>query len=259
MRITDSKYLPEYKSQLGFDLAETFEKINFSKEEIDLGYRIAASAVFSSNIEGNSIDLNSFMNSRIAKEAFKNPKEIQEIEDLIEAYEFAKGNSLNQKNLLESHQMLSRNILIADKQGIYRNARMGVFGSSGLIYLAIEPQYVEEKMNELFEDIQSLLERALSIEELFYHASLIHLKFVHIHPFSDGNGRTARLLEIWFLSSKINSRAWKIQPEKYYKENLFAYYDNINLGVNYYELNYEKCLPFLMMLAKAIKEENEFS
>jgi len=44
---------------------------------------------------------------------------------------------------------------------------------------------VEEKMKELFEDIEKLIENKLSLEETFYYASQIHLKFVHIHPFSD--------------------------------------------------------------------------
>jgi len=255
MRITETKYFTQFKTQIGFDLNEIFEASDFSDKKIDLGYQIAASAVYSSNIEGNSVDLNSFMNSQIAKEVFKAPKEIQEIKDLIEAYEFAKDNDLNEKNFLKNHKILSDNLLIKSKSGIYRNDRMGVFGSSGLIYLAIEPEFVEEKMSELFEDIQSLLKKELTIEELFYHAAFIHLKFVHIHPFWDGNGRAARLLEKWFLSTKINGKAWKIQSEKYYKENLTEYYDAINLGVNYYELDYDKCLPFLGMLANSLKIE----
>jgi Fic family protein len=40
-------------------------------------------------------------------------------------------------------------------------------------------------MKKLFLDIKILLEKKLSLEEIFYYASLIHLKFVHIHPFSD--------------------------------------------------------------------------
>jgi Fic family protein len=54
-----------------------------------------------------------------------------------------------------------------------------------LIYLAIEPKYVKEKMKELFEDINHLLNINLSKKEVFYWASFVHLKFVHIHPFSD--------------------------------------------------------------------------
>ncbi len=255
MRVTDKTYFDAFLAEIGGDLQTLFDRIDFSDKRIDLGYRIQASAVFSSNIEGNSIDLNSYMNSIITKQNFKPQKEFQEIQDLVKAYEFAKENALNEQNLLEAHRISSQTLLVKDKQGIYRNDRMGVFDSTGLVYLAIEPQFVAEKMQELFEDISELLVSDLSIEALFYHAALIHLKFVHIHPFCDGNGRTARLLEKWFLSKKINSRAWKIQTEKYYKEHLSDYYNAINLGVNYYELKYDNCLPFLMLSIEALKQE----
>jgi Fic family protein len=40
-------------------------------------------------------------------------------------------------------------------------------------------------MKELFTDIEELLQKNLTEEEVFYFASFIHLKFVHIHPFND--------------------------------------------------------------------------
>jgi Fic family protein len=107
-------------------------------------------------------------------------------------------------------------------------------------------------MSELFTDIKVLLEKPLSDMEVFYYASLIHLTFVHIHPFADGNGRSARLLEKWFLASKLGKELWKLPSEQYYKENRNVYYQNINLGANYYELDYEKCLPFLLMLPESL-------
>lgn len=132
---------------------------------------------------------------------------------------------------------------------------MGVFGKGGLIYLAIEPEYVTQTMRELFEDIEQLIQSELSVEEVFYYASFIHLKFVHIHPFADGNGRCARLLEKWFLSEKLGHDFWKLPAEEYYKEHRNVYYANINLGVNYYELDYTKCIPFLLMLSESLKKD----
>ncbi|TNE36429.1 Fic family protein, partial [bacterium] len=219
---------------------------------IDLGYRIQASAVFSSNIEGNSIDLNSYMNSQLAKRKLKSVKEIKEIDDLVTAYQFAKSNMLNQDNFLKAHKLLSQNLLIQGKQGKYRNEKLGVFDTDGLVYWAVEPEFVKAKMSEFFDDISNILLTDMPLEEVFYHASFIHLIFVHIHPFSDGNGRAARLLEKWFLAQKIGEIAWGIQSEKYYKEHQSEYYDNINLGVNYYELDYDRCIPFLLMLVSSM-------
>ena len=91
---------------------------------------------------------------------------------------------------------------------------------------------------------------------MFYFASLIHLIFVHIHPFRDGNGRAARLIEKWFIAEKLGSKFWIMQSEKYYKEHQQEYYEKINLGVNYYELNYDNCLPFLIMLPECLRTDN---
>lgn len=98
-----------------------------------------------------------------------------------------------------------------------------------------------------------LLADKLALAETFYFASMSHLIFAHIHPFTDGNGRAVRLLEKWFLAEKLGEQYWKIPSEKYYKDHQTEYYENINLGINYYELNHDKCIPFLMMLPNCFK------
>lgn len=46
------------------------------------------------------------MNYEMNKEKFK-PEKIEVIEDIIEAYEFAQNNKLNEKNLLNWHRIFS--------------------------------------------------------------------------------------------------------------------------------------------------------
>jgi Fic family protein len=252
MKINDDKYYKPYQVLIGEKIDEHIESFDFNEAGTDLGYKTQASAVFSSNIEGNTIDLNSFMNYKLSQEKFKSHKEIREIEDLISAYEFAQSNKLNEKTFLHCHKIFSKNLVIQSKQGKYRTEKVGVFGQSGLVYLAIEPEFVREQMEEFFKGISKLLMRDLPNSAVFYFASVIHLKFVHIHPFMDGNGRAARLIEKWFIAEKLGEKFWKLSSEKYYKEHQAEYYNNINLGVNYYELNYDKCLPFLIMLPQAL-------
>ena len=80
----------------------------------------------------------------------------------------------------------------------------------------------------------------------FYYASMLHLVFVKIHPFQDGNGRTARLLEKWFLIEKIGQKAIAVQLEKNYYKHLKDYYANIRkLGLEYEVLDCGKSLDFL--------------
>ncbi|MBI5539276.1 MAG: Fic family protein [Bacteroidia bacterium] len=255
MRIVEEKYFNQYNDLVGNQIDKFIVSFDYAEKGTDLGYKTQASAVYSSNIEGNSIDLNSFMNYKLSQEKFKPQKEIQEIENLISAYEFAQSNDLNEKNFLHCHKILSKTLVIKSKQGKYRNDKVGVFGQSGLVYLAIEPEYVKDAMTEFFNDLDILIKVDLSKTKVFYFASMIHLKFAHIHPFRDGNGRAARLLEKWFLAQRLGKDFWKLSSEKYYREHQMEYYNNINLGVNCYTLNYDKCIPFLLMLTKSIENK----
>jgi Fic family protein len=254
MRIRDRKYLEEYSNSIGNKIPTLIEEFDFSEERIAFDYLTKSSAVYSSNIEGNSIDLNSYMNYELNKDKFKTGKEIAEIEDLIEAYEYAQTHNLQEGNLLKCHKIFSDTLLIRSKRGKYRVEQVGVFGKSGLAYMAVEPQFVAQEMKLLFKEIDDLLENTLDESEVFYFASFIHLRFAHIHPFRDGNGRAARLLEKWFIAQKLGRKFWKIPSEEYYKKNQAKYYEFISLGVNFYELNYDKCLDFLQMLPNCLRD-----
>lgn len=253
MTVTENRYLEQYSQIIGSSIPQLIKNFDFSDQRGDFEYLIKSSAVYSSNIEGNSIDLNSFMNYELSKEKFKPGKEIKEIEDLIEAYDFALANPLNEKNLLLCHKVFSETLLINSKRGKYRVEQVGVFGESGMAYLAVEPEYVKKEMKNFFSGVAELLEMQITEEEVFYYASLIHLRFAHIHPFRDGNGRAARLLEKWFIAEKLGKKFWIIPSEEHYKNNQATYYKTIGLGVNFYEINYDKCIGFLEMLPNCLR------
>ncbi len=255
MEIIAKTHYPAYQQRVESNLATNYKAFYFGETTADLIYQTHASAVFSSNIEGNSIDLNTFMNIKLAKEKFRPHKEVEEIENLILAYELAQNQTLIEKNLLEAHQILSKTLLVKSQRGQYRKNRAGVFDRSGLVYLAVEPEFVGKHIAALFSEIEYLIETKLSLAETFYFASMLHLRFVHIHPFMDGNGRAARLLEKWFLAHHLGLDGWKIPTEQYYKEHQAEYYRNINLGINFYELDYDQCLPFLLMLPQVLQSE----
>jgi Fic family protein len=213
----------------------------------EFGFLMEASAVYSSNIEGNTLDLNSFLKTQEFKTGSK-PKEAAEIADLVVAYNTAKTLPLTEKNLLEMHAVFAERIVSAGNRGVYRQDKIGVLSARGLEYMAVEWQQVPELMGQLFGDIRELIDKnaegKISIAEVLYYAAYAHLVFAHIHPFVDGNGRAARLL--------LGDRAWAMQSEKYYKEHRPEYYRHISLGIDYASLDYGKALPFLILLPKAL-------
>lgn len=120
-------------------------------------------------------------------------------------------------------------------------------------YVAASPFEVEPGMKKFFHDVAILLNAELTIEEVFFYASMIHLVFVKIHPWNDGNGRSARLIEKWFLAEKLGEKAWFVQSEKHYYQQHQTYYKNIRLlGLEYPDLDYKQALPFLLMLPNAV-------
>lgn len=217
----------------------------------NFNFYTSVASVFSSKIEGENIELDSYIKHKRDGISFQ-PDYTKKIDDLYEAYLFAQANTLTENNVKEVHKIVSRHIVATDWQGKYRKQNMYVATDDGKIeYVAAAPAIVQQEMTKLFEDITQLLKEPLPIEQVFYYASMIHLVFVKIHPWNDGNGRTARLIEKWFLAEKLGSKAWFIQSEKMYYQQHQTYYRNIRaLGLEYDELNFDKALPFLLMLPK---------
>lgn len=251
LKILNLKLFEEYATLLKIDLSK---KINLLKE-VDLpfhaDYYEASASSYSSNIEGNTTSLDSFLKYTSSK-ALKKTKEIKEIEELISAYQFAKQNPLNRDNFFKSHKILSKSFLIPSAQGKLRKGNVVIGVKEGIVYVAIDFKFLKKEFDLLFKDITELLKENLSIDQAFYFASLIHLMFEKIHPFNDGNGRAGRLLEKWFLSHFIKEKAWMIECEKHYFETRNDYYKNLSIGFDYESCDISKAIPFLLMLPQAL-------
>ena len=255
LKILTAEYLGEYSNKLNIDWFDVFNQFrikNFYSKD-DFEYYIQSSATYSSNIEGNSIDIDTYLKNKKFKVKSK-PKEMTEIDDLILAYNFAMKSKLSGSTFLESHKILSNTVLsLKSQKGKLRNQQVGIFSNGKVEYMAVEPEFVKVEFEKLFFDIKELLSRNLSHKEIFYYASMIHLIFEKTHPFMDGNGRAGRLLEKWFLSEKLGENAWSIQSERYYAKNRSEFYQKIHIGFNYYALKMERCVPFLLMLPMSLR------
>lgn len=254
MQIISTDLLEIYLEQVPKNLQSSFDNLEDAEISNDtFSFYVSVSSVYSSKIEGEKIELDSYIKHKRFGIEFL-PNYTKKIDDLYNAYTFAKHNKLNPKNVSEVHKLLSKHIVATNWQGKFRNQNMFVATQDGKIeYIAASPYEIETEMQKLYNDISVLLKTDLSIEEVFFFASFIHLVFVKIHPWNDGNGRTARLLEKWFLAEKLGYKAWFIQSEKMYYNQHNSYYKNIRLlGLEYPELDYTQAVTFLLMLPTSL-------
>ena len=247
-----------WKSLLDIDIQKEFSEIeNRELEPHSFNFYTSVSVMSSLKIEGEQMELDSYVKHKMLNIEYP-PELIEKPNDLFKAYSFAKENKLTQKNFLQAHLFISANLLPKVQQGILRQTDMLVMEHKiGRIEYEPAPMTIVKKQySKLWKEIETLLNNELTIEEIFYYAALIHLTFVNICPFSDGNGIISRLLEKWFLAEKLGERAWYIKSENYYYKNADSFYKNLaRLGLFYEGLNYEKSVPFLLMLPKSLTFE----
>lgn len=255
LKILTDKLIDDFTKTVKKNPLNILENIEIQKDiSIDyFQFYNSVSSVYSSKIEGENIDFDSFYKHKFLNIRYKGDY-TNKADDLFNAYTFAFDKILNLSNIKKAHAILSSNLLPKEYQGKIRKNPMFVINNNDRIeYVAANPEKIDTELKKLFEDIQTLQKNDLNPFEIFYFASLIHLVFVKIHPFQDGNGRTARLAEHWFLKNKIDDKAYLVQLEKNYYNNINEYYANIKkLGLEYDELNYNYSTDFLLMTIKSL-------
>jgi Fic family protein len=256
LQILPTDLLPEYLKKVPKGLQKAFDALKDAEISTDtFSFYTSVSAMASSKIEGEPLEIDSYVKHKMLGIEYVEDL-TQKPNDLYQAYLFAQKNELTQKNFLKAHSLLSNHLLPKSKQGVCRTVNMVVMEHKTfrIQYEAAPADEVKGLFNTLWVDIEKVKGKTLSIEEVLYFASFIHIVFVNIHPFEDGNGRAGRLLEKWFVAQMLSEKAWFIQSELNYYQHVNNYYKNLNrLGMFYEQLDYSKAMPFLLMLPEAVK------
>jgi Fic family protein len=113
-----------------------------------------------------------------------------------------------------------------DAQNVIQDSRSG-----GIVYLPPEASDVPRLMKEMVDWLTAKDDLPVPLK-----AAIAHYQFATIHPYYDGNGRTARLVTTLILEMGGYGLKGLYALEEYYARDLGAYYRALDVGPshNYY-------------------------
>ncbi len=197
--VSKYSYLSDDEAEKLQDLKEVFHEwygtlssVERDKYEEDFVVRFT----YNSNaIEGNRLTLREtsmILTENIIPTA-TTPIDYHEAINSKVCYEFMKGytGEVNQKFLLKIQELLTKNT-DCEIVGNYRDHDVSISGSD---WIPPFPDTIKDNMRNLFQWYYSAKKRLHPVEL----GSILHNRLVRIHPFSDGNGRTSRVVMNWIL------------------------------------------------------------
>lgn len=169
-------------------------------------------------IEANSLSFGQIRDVINGKMVLGEQKEIQEVKNAYAAYEkVSEINLYSIQDLKKFHGIMTK--YLVEESGDFRSGEEGVFHDDRCIFMAPSARFVSQLMDDLFD----WMEKSKNNVHPLILSSIFHYEFVFIHPFSDGNGRMARLWHTAILSQwkpifeyiPIESQIEKFQEEYY--------------------------------------------
>ena len=173
--------------------ANYFERLNRFPE---LRRKTRIKSIHSSlAIENNQLSLFQVEAVINGKAVIGEQKDIQEVKNAYKAYEEIDNiNPYSIEDLKKIQGILT--FAIEDDSGKFRNHGEAVYDGDVQIFMAPHHRMVPTLMDNLFSWMNEVKE---NVNPLIL-SSIFHYEFVFIHPFSDGNGRTARLWQTAILT-----------------------------------------------------------
>lgn len=170
-------------------------------------------------IEGNNLTENQVRDIINGKNVVAPLKEIQEVKNAIATYElYPTLNPFSVEDLLKAHGVMMQ--ALTGDAGRFRAGSVGVFSEKGCVHMAPPADRVPMLVNDLFEWLTE------STDHLLIRSCVFHYEFEFIHPFSDGNGRMARLWQSLILG-RLHPLFEHLPVENMVYANQQAYYDAI--------------------------------
>jgi Fic family protein len=209
-------------------------------------------AYYSSRIEGAVTSLEVALRNMDAKKRNFADESMQMIFNNKLALEFMhrhKGSDFTKSLILELHKILLHNTHRARPitVGQYRKGPIYVVDGRGQVVYEGPPP---DKAQVMMEQFIVWINRKPLIHPLV-DAAFVHLYFVHIHPFDDGNGRSARALSNLYLEKNGYNFINLLSPSDYFEHHKAAYYHSIRAAEEHdYDATY-----FVLYYLEALKSQ----
>ena len=202
-------------------------------------HAIALSVHYSTRIEGNTLTLEQVESLLRGRQVPAPASQQREALNYYEAMQYAQSLAaapsprLSEDTVKAIHFIVTKSLPGDYNSGRYRTEQNFVVDRAAqrAVFRPPSPERVQPLMEEYVHWLNT------SHEGLHAHhkAALAHLNFVAIHPFDDGNGRTARIIEALVLQLAGYKSHSLISLEAYFGRDTRAYYSAIaaSLGPAY--------------------------
>ncbi len=196
----------------------------------------------STSIEGNKLAQFEVGKVLEGKTVRAPEKDILEVENYYNALKMLdemskKKGDIREEEVLNLHKLVVGGLVEKEKAGKVRPADVYVLDDLGdgremLRFKAPPASQVKKLINDLLIWLKESKKKDI---HPIIRAGILHLQFVSIHPFTDGNGRVARLL----TQLQLYRDGWDLRKilvlEDYYNRDRMSYYsaENKAQGKNY--------------------------
>ena len=201
--------------------------------EASIRLRASVESVHSStSIEGNPLNINEVRaivtSDRILTREEYAEIEVQNYKNALDYIDKRRHGSaeITLDDIFELHRIITDRLLDKTRNGKIRKNPVYIENEKhDILYTAVEPEKVEVELTELIDWIR---ESQFNIHPVII-AGVIHFRIAAIHPFADGNGRTARALTSLFLALNQYDSNGSLVLDSYYADDRKAYYSVLQL------------------------------
>lgn len=196
----------------------------------------------STEIEGNMLNLQQVEELVADKKIDAPERDIYEVKNYIKALKHIESIVENKKpitvlTLLKIHGLVTYKTLPKEQSGHYRKSpiyivrrRLGM--PNEVVYTGPEAKDVPSLCQDLIDWLDKSKEENINP---VLAAGIVHQEIAAIHPFADGNGRTARAMATLILYERGYDFRRLFALEDFYNEDRSRYYEAINIGKNFEE------------------------